>query len=216
MYDEISTLHCALTDLHLENTAGVSSKIRFKMDTGASGNLLSVSVYHELFPNCTMKDLCMTIDPNVELLTATKSSIKQLGTWYDKKGGILHCVLIRIPSLIQTTDQWVMLPIAIYCIVVYSLCYILLVSLSLSHACAPYTNAIPIGSCPLIPHCWGGMTSTEIQIFISSLPSLGKGPQGKILQLRVWKNWFLFIRLLRKIPKMTASVWLQLCNLTVW
>ena len=38
MFDKISTLCCALTDLHLENKARVSSKIRFKMDTGASGN----------------------------------------------------------------------------------------------------------------------------------------------------------------------------------
>ena len=80
MFDEISTLHCALTDLHLENKAGLSSKIRFKMDTGASGNLLPVSAYHKLFPNHTMKDLGMAFDPNVELLTATKSLIKQLGT----------------------------------------------------------------------------------------------------------------------------------------
>ena len=36
------------------------------MDTGASGNLLAVSIYHKLFPNHTMKDLDMTIDPNVE------------------------------------------------------------------------------------------------------------------------------------------------------
>ena len=49
------------------------------MDTGASGNLLPIFTYHKLFPNHTMKDLGMTIDPNVELLTATKSSIKQLG-----------------------------------------------------------------------------------------------------------------------------------------
>ena len=38
MSDEISTLHCALTDLHLENKARVSSKIRYRRDTGASGN----------------------------------------------------------------------------------------------------------------------------------------------------------------------------------
>ena len=55
MFDEISTLHCTLTDLCLENTAEVSSKVRFKMDTGASVNLLPVSAYHKLFPNHTMK-----------------------------------------------------------------------------------------------------------------------------------------------------------------
>ena len=80
MFDEISTLHHALTDLCLENKARVSPEKRFKMDTGASGNLLLVSTYCKLFPNHTMKDLGMTIDPSVELLTATKLSIKQLGT----------------------------------------------------------------------------------------------------------------------------------------
>ena len=80
MFDEMSTLHHALTHLHLENKARVSSKIKFKLDTGASGNLLPVSTYHELFPDQTMKDLGMTIDLSTELLTATKSSIKQLYT----------------------------------------------------------------------------------------------------------------------------------------
>ena len=55
-------------------------KVRFKLDTRASGNLLPVSVYHELFPDHNMKDLGKTIDKSVQLLTATKSSIKQLGT----------------------------------------------------------------------------------------------------------------------------------------
>ena len=82
MFDEMSILHCALTDLCLENKAKVSSKIRFTLDTGASGNLFPVSTYSELFPDHTMKDLGMAIDPSVELLTATKSSIKQLGNIY--------------------------------------------------------------------------------------------------------------------------------------
>ena len=80
MFDELSTLHHALTEICLENKAGVSSKIGFKMDDGASGNLLPVSTNCKLFSNHTMKNLGMTIDPHVELLTATKSLIKQLGT----------------------------------------------------------------------------------------------------------------------------------------
>ena len=82
MFDEISTLHHALTDLHLENKVRVPSKTRFKMDTGASGNLLSISTYCKLFPNHTMKDLVITIDPIVKLITATNSSIKQICTVY--------------------------------------------------------------------------------------------------------------------------------------
>ena len=83
MFDEMSEskkLHWALTDVCLENRAGISSQVRFKLDTRASGNLLPVSVYHELFPDHNMKDLGQTIDRSVQLLTATNSSIKQLGT----------------------------------------------------------------------------------------------------------------------------------------
>ena len=39
-----------------------------------------MSVYHELFPDQNMKNLDKTIDKSVQLLTATKSSVKQLGT----------------------------------------------------------------------------------------------------------------------------------------
>ena len=50
------------------------------------------------------------------------------------------------------------------------------------------------------------MTSTDIQIFISSLPSLGKDLQGGTIAVKGMKNLFLFIRLLRKIPKTTAGI----------
>ena len=39
-----------------------------------------MSVYCELFSDCYMKDLGKIIDKSVQLLTAAKSSIKQLGT----------------------------------------------------------------------------------------------------------------------------------------
>ena len=50
-------LHWALTDVCLENRAGISSWVRFKLDTRVSGNLVPVSVYHELFPDHNIKDL---------------------------------------------------------------------------------------------------------------------------------------------------------------
>ena len=59
---------------------------------------------------------------------------------------------------------------------------------------------------PIHTSPWRGMTSTDIQIFISSIPSLGKGPEGRTIAVKGMKNWFLFIRLLRKIPKTTADV----------
>ena len=83
MFDEMSEskkLYQALADVYLENRAGISSQVMFKFDTRASGNLLPVSLCHDPFPDCTMKDLGKTIDRNVQLLTATKLSIKQLGT----------------------------------------------------------------------------------------------------------------------------------------
>ena len=58
----------------------IFSQDRFKLDTRASGNLLPLSVYHEQFPDHNIKDLGKTINKSVHLLTATKSSIKQLGT----------------------------------------------------------------------------------------------------------------------------------------
>ena len=82
MFDKISEskkLHCVLTNICLENRVGIFSQVRVKLDTRASGNHLPVSVYYELFPDHNMKDLGKTIDKSVQLLTATKSSIKQLG-----------------------------------------------------------------------------------------------------------------------------------------
>ena len=81
MFDEMSTLHYALTDLCLLKKARVLSKIRFKLDTGTSGNLLLVSPYHRLFPDYPMKDPGMAIDPSIELLTTTKSSINSLALY---------------------------------------------------------------------------------------------------------------------------------------
>ena len=83
MFDEIlesKKIHQALTNVLLENRAGISSQVRFKLDTRASGNLLPVSVYHELFPVHNMKDLGKTIDRSVHMLTDTNSSIKKLHT----------------------------------------------------------------------------------------------------------------------------------------
>ena len=77
---ESGKLHHALTDECLENRTGISSQVRFKPDTGASDNLLPMSGYCEVFPE--HKDLGKTIDKSVQMITVTKSSIKQLGTVY--------------------------------------------------------------------------------------------------------------------------------------
>ena len=67
MFNEMSKkLHWAPTNVCLENRAGISSWVRFKLDTRASGNLLPVAVYHELFPDSNMKDIGKTIDISVQ------------------------------------------------------------------------------------------------------------------------------------------------------
>ena len=80
-FDEISNqskhLQQALTDLKLCNRAGNSDKVHFKLGTGASGNLLPLKNYLELFSEKSIKDLCSMIDQSVQLLTANKSVIKQ-------------------------------------------------------------------------------------------------------------------------------------------
>ena len=53
---------------------GIPSQVRFKLDTRESGNLLPVSVYHEVFPDHNMEDLGKTIVKSVHLVIATKSS----------------------------------------------------------------------------------------------------------------------------------------------
>ena len=71
MFDEMSEskkLYHALINVCWENWVGISLQVRFKLDTGASANLLPVSVYYELFPDCNMKDLGKTIDKSIQLL----------------------------------------------------------------------------------------------------------------------------------------------------
>ena len=105
-FDEMSEsgkLHHVLTDICLENKAGISSRDRLKLDTRASDNLLPVSVYYELFPDHNIKDLGKTFDKSVQLLTATKSPIKKLGTvclWvYHSQCNFLHtCLFFAVPN----------------------------------------------------------------------------------------------------------------------
>ena len=84
LFDEISDqpkcLQHALTDLKLCNKAGNTDEVHFKLDTGASGNLLPLKNYLELFPKTSVKDLSSTVNPSVQLQKVNKSVIKHLGT----------------------------------------------------------------------------------------------------------------------------------------
>ena len=82
-FDEISNqskcLQCALTYLMLSNKAGNSDEVHFKLNTDASSNLLPLKSYLELFSKRSVKELSSIGDQNVQLLTANRSVIKQLG-----------------------------------------------------------------------------------------------------------------------------------------
>ena len=83
-FDDINNqpkhLQHVFTDLKFCNKAGNSDKVHFKLDTGASSNLLPLRSYLELIPKKSLKDLSSTVNPNVQLLTTNKSVIKQLCT----------------------------------------------------------------------------------------------------------------------------------------
>ena len=49
----------------------------FKVDSGASGNLLPLYLYRKIFPNVTQTELERSIDHRVQLLAYNKKVIKQ-------------------------------------------------------------------------------------------------------------------------------------------
>ena len=54
----------------------------FKVESGASGNLLPLCLYRKIFPNLTQTELERSIDHRVQLLADNKKVIKQLGFCY--------------------------------------------------------------------------------------------------------------------------------------
>ena len=58
---------------------GRSMKTRFKVDTGAYGNLLPLGEFFKHFPNANMIQLAKTIDPHTKLYAYNNTEIKQLG-----------------------------------------------------------------------------------------------------------------------------------------
>ena len=56
----------------------------FKIDSGACGNLIPLSLYLELYPEPSVKDLKPTFDHHVQLVAYNKNLIKQYGTCYLK------------------------------------------------------------------------------------------------------------------------------------
>ena len=83
-----------LADLHVSQCNGPKDSLvmhdtnvhtkHFKIDSGACGNLILLSLYLELFPNPCVIDLKSTIDHRVQLFVYNKNLIKQYGTCYLK------------------------------------------------------------------------------------------------------------------------------------
>ena len=58
--------------------------LRFKIDSGACGNLIPLSLFLDLFPGSSVHDLKPTIGHTVQLVAHNKNLIKQYGTCYLK------------------------------------------------------------------------------------------------------------------------------------
>ena len=68
-----TTLHCTTPD-------GRSSDQTFKVDTGADGNLMPISMFSKIFPKVSLDTLSQTINRNVTLFAYNDTEIKQFGT----------------------------------------------------------------------------------------------------------------------------------------
>ena len=84
MFNEISStpaLQRVLTDIHIKATGGQSNwfKCRFKIDSGACGNLMPLNMFKLLY-NCLPSST--SVNSAVHLLDYNKKEIKQLGTFY--------------------------------------------------------------------------------------------------------------------------------------
>ena len=68
-----TTLHCTTPD-------GRSSDQTFKVDTGADGNLMPISMFSKLFPKVSLDTPSQTINKSVTLFAYNDTEIKQFGT----------------------------------------------------------------------------------------------------------------------------------------
>ena len=68
------------TTLKCETPDGWSSDQVFKIDTGANGNLMPISMFAKLFPKVSLDALNRTVNKNVTLYAYNDMEIKQFGT----------------------------------------------------------------------------------------------------------------------------------------
>ena len=84
MYYNDVHLNSINTRIHIslktKSCNGTSMTTRFKVDTGADGNLLPLSEFFKHFSNANMAQLAKTIDSSTTLYAYNNTEIKQLGT----------------------------------------------------------------------------------------------------------------------------------------
>ena len=66
-------------NLNTRSCNGNLRKTRFKVDTGADGNLLPPVEFFKHFPDANLNDLARTVNPNTKLYAYNNTEIKQLG-----------------------------------------------------------------------------------------------------------------------------------------
>ena len=114
LFDEIDGPQHILTDLHVQGASNhkdcnpVSSKYqgpvlkcRFKVDSGAAGNIIPYNIFQELYPNMPKSALKNSVNKTTRLVAYNKEEIKQLGTCILKVnygGKTLACELFVVSS----------------------------------------------------------------------------------------------------------------------
>ena len=82
------------TEIKCKTTKGGASKQTFKIDTGADGNLILITVFMKLFPKISLKTLQKTIESGMNLYAYNNTPIRQFGicsVWLNFKGKSRIC-----------------------------------------------------------------------------------------------------------------------------
>ena len=77
--------------------SNVCTDINFKLDMGASGNLLPYKYLKCLCPNVSIKSMCKSVDMNVALCAYNKSIIKQLGSVFNDATEQCSFIIVKDP-----------------------------------------------------------------------------------------------------------------------
>ena len=81
MFTDLSLLKANGPKFSYTSNNSVDYTHHFKVDSGASGNLLPLCLYRKIFPYVTQSELEWSTD-RVQLLACNKKVIKQLGVCY--------------------------------------------------------------------------------------------------------------------------------------